>query len=246
MTTHNTKIADRIAKIIAHADSTGNAQEAEAFMAKAHAMLEEHGMSLLDVGRLHEDELGVSRDCAMYSMVEDSYRDMAFALALYYGCEATIGTRYVEGRRGRTVKRRAITLYGRESARTTFIVMWPYIKRCVARAGVELKALDQKAYGESFSRSVYMRHVANALASRLCRLRRSAEHARWKAGVASTGVNALVPVDLIEQLLPKGLPVAKPRAAVTTAEARKKAEDINLSKQVREDAANVKRIGVSK
>lgn len=58
MTDQQSKLALRISKLMAHADSATNADESAAFAAKAHALLEQHDLSLTDVerARLNEED----------------------------------------------------------------------------------------------------------------------------------------------------------------------------------------------
>lgn len=238
----NQSIADKVRKIIAKAESTSSPNEAEAFMAKAQAMLEAHGMSLLEVGRLGEDEIGCTDDAGRYTKMETSFRDLAFVLAEYYGCEGVIRQKrvYCEKKK-QYVTRFSVDVYGRESARVTFTLMWPYVKRAVLDSAFALYNEDRKEHGKPVhSRSVYMRQVATALEYRVRKLVREMRVERAAKGVASTGVNALVPVDLIQQLLPDNLRTARSTKKTTTERAHAAAQDIGIDRQV--NTSNARRL----
>lgn len=191
------KIADKISKLLAIADSTVHKEEADAFMAKAHALLEEHGLSLLDLGKLNsEDPVGNSGNIYTSS---DPWKDqVAFKLACYYGCEM------ITRRSGKTT--RGFYVIGRESARITFQLMLPFVLRQVAAL-----ALSELAKGHYRTAARARTSIANALAIRLWKLTEANEKARPASH--GSGINALVPVDLIEHLIKQDFPVVKPSKA---------------------------------
>lgn len=232
-------IADRITKMIELAESTTHPAEAETFMAKVQALLEQHGMSMLELGTLSSDDpVGCSKDVGTYNNMESSYRDVAFEVAEYYGCEATVGKRYVSKPNTKKgyVFHNAVTVYGRESARITFTLMWPYIKKSISRAARELS----KQNGELIAKN--MRWVADALTHRVAYINLQKKKDNQKLKVNTTGVNALVPVDLIKQAMPDDLKTVRERNWETTSGARKAAGDINLDAQVAKQSGTVKRI----
>lgn len=216
-------IADKISKLIAKAESTTHPEEQDTFMAKVHQLLEQHGMSLLDIGKLQSDDpVGRSKISSAYYASESSFRDVAFAAARYYGCKATVTN---------IGNHRMVAVYGRESARITFELMWPYIKKSIRRHARRLVAEE----GSTFARQ--QRYVADALTGRLNLL-------YWKnqpKGHEGKGVNALVPVDLIDEIMPDCKTV-RSRDLLVTQGAEDAANSINLSAQV--DAA--KQGGVKK
>ena len=246
-------IADKITALIRQADESKHKGEADAFMRKVHVLLENHGMSLLDIGTLQTDDpLGETEYAGDFTPVESSFRDTAFAAAKYYGCEATIGPRYVDIN-SKFVKRHSITVYGRQNARTTFTLMWPYIKRAMIDAGRELQNKEKQQLLEAYgtegakfikpkSMSVHMRHVSTALEDRIRRMISQNNRTRKDNGLASRGVNALVPVDLIAELIPDRVKAAKAVKKETTRAAIKKAEGIGLDLQTEGKRTKLKRI----
>lgn len=208
------KIAEKIAKLIAKADSTSHPEEAETFMAKAHQLLQEHGMSLLDVGRLGQDDPLGKTDNFYRSNDQDRWRLRAGPiLARYYGCRIV----WYSDRRGN----HSWVVYGRESARITFQLMWPpYVDR-------QVMALARQAV----KRGVYptvskARHqIGYALARRISDL-----YLKDQKPVEAIGVNALVPVDLIDEMI-GDVNVVKTKRVFYDSEAAELADKISLNRQ---------------
>ena len=239
------KIADKISKLIAHADSTTNEEEAATFMKKVRDLLEQHGMSLMDVGRLQEDDpLGVDKDSVYYNVPDGCFRDLIFELAEYYGCKATIGKRQVrtthKNARHSFVTRMAVTLYGRESARVTFQLMWPYVERELRRRARIMHDDEKKELEEAFGsmknvpkkyRSTFLKQlgfVSNSLMFRVAK-----HNMENRPPVEDNdNPNALVPVNLIDQLLPENLQEAKARKHAISTRSEAEAKDINLEMQM--------------
>jgi hypothetical protein len=180
----NAKIAEKISKIIAKADATAHPEEAESFMAMAHRLLEEHGMSLQELGTLNvNDPLGVY-DSVHKTTANTTWRTVAAAeLARYYGCTLVV---YADG-----VEKRW-ELVGRQNAVTTFELMWPFVMRQIMAAAVQLK--KDGAYRDVKPARTAVSH---SLALRINRL----VTARTPSQATGDTSNALVPVNEIEELL---------------------------------------------
>lgn len=224
----NQKIADRISAMIAKAESSTHPEEAATFMAMVHKMLEEHGMSMLDVGTLNSDDpVGHKRRAGKFYASESSFRDTAFSLAEYYGCTAYIS---VMG------NHRYITVIGRESARITFELMWPYVKKCIR---AEARRLT-KEEGSTFARQ--QRWVADALTHRIDKI---LFERRYGANAPQDrGVNALVPVDVINAYCKEHFAHAKTvrdRDLQSSSAARAAADNIGLDVQM--SSAATRKIG---
>lgn len=214
------KIAEKIAKIIAKADSTTSETEAETFMTKAHALMEQHGLSLLDIGKLDSDDpIGVTENTYVSS---DGWKDtIAGQLARYYGAELA---RCPHGRASRSY-----TVAGRESARITFQLMLPFVIKQVARI-----ALQEWKAGNYPTRTKAQAAIANAMGIRLYRLRQEQKaDAVAKHGAARQ--NALVPVDLVQEALEEhfggNLRTARSKSWNTDSNAMHKAEQVSLHRQ---------------
>lgn len=232
-------IADKISVLIRQAEESTHPEEAATFMAKVHSLLEKHGLNLLDLGRLSSDDpVGKSRKQAEFFASESFMRDVVFHLARYYGCRAIVHT---------VGNHRWATIMGRESARMTFTLMYPYVKKCIrseARRLHKIEAADPIwAMLPKKARSSYakqQRYVADALAWRLQVevARRSREDKVYQA----RGVNALVPVDEIDAMVDAmGAKTARDRQYLTTKEAEEAAQGINLNQQMA--GAKQKQIG---
>lgn len=184
-------IAAKIQRLIAKADSSTHPEEADTFMSKAQQMMEQHGLSLLDLGRLDaEDPVGLTRD-------KDSLRNnssanwrfrLAGQLAKYYGCEL------VGSQRGSF---NYWTVFGRESARVTFSLMWPFVDRQVLAV-----AREEFRKGHYPSTKHAHKAIGDALTLRVYNMNKELRTTR----PAETGVNALVPVDLIQHAMAEEYP----------------------------------------
>jgi len=215
------KIADKIRKILAVADSTTNPDEADTFMAKAQSMLEAHGLSLLDLGRLDsEDPMGTDRDATKNFVAESWLKIVSACLARYYGAER------VTSQYKNTINHAVI---GRESARITYQLMQPFVAR-------QVRQLARGAFkaGEFRSESRAKTAIGNALALRIDRLA-SEQEDRRKEDLPGKGLNALVPVDLIrlemEAQFPNLSNSGKARMVSTTAASRAAAAKVSLNRQ---------------
>jgi len=187
-----TDMAAKIAKLIAKADSTTSPDEADTFMSKAHQLMMDHGLSLLDLGRLCDDPVGIDEDAITLSTAGSWAVRVAANAARYYGCRPLLGE---------TNRKPTLTLAGRESARVTAVLMVPYLIRA-ARA----QALLAYAAGGYKTRGQARSAVGNALALRLQALNRAQVAERESSAPNSTTLNALVPVDLIDQMLKEKYP----------------------------------------
>lgn len=207
-------IASKIQKIIAKADSTTSDEEAHAFMAKAYQMMEEHGLSLMDLGRLDSDDpVGKTED--VYTSSENWKNYLAGEVARYYGCELV----WV----GVTTKSVSYTVFGRESARVTFQLMFPFILRQVMKlATAEVKA------GQYKTRHRAMVALSAALTARVMKLRQANEVRH-----VGSGLNALVPVDMIQVAVGEAFPHLKVRRTKLNYDnrAQELAKNVSLNQQ---------------
>lgn len=222
MTRQEQKIIDRIRKIMAKAESTNNAAEAEMLMAKVNALLTEHNYSLLDIETAHSDDpIGTDKYFATHLVNDSWYGHVVSSLARYYGCKCVVTTL--------TKNKKAYSMSGRESARVTVQLMAPFVRSQILAQAREMAESDPITYRNP---RIAARRVANALVFRIQKLVRENE-AREEERVAS-GQNALVPVDLIdaerERAFPN-IPTVRPVGIRTDSNARKRAEGISLYQQ---------------
>ncbi|MGL5734037.1 MAG: DUF2786 domain-containing protein [Beijerinckiaceae bacterium] len=184
-----TAMADKIRKLIAKADSSTHSEEASTFMAKAQAMMIEHGLSLLDLGRLNQDDpLGEDKD-AMHTWKSSPWaKPLIFQLAEYYGCQALS----FSAKLGPNKNKYRFNLIGRESARITATLMIPFIIR-------QTKSAARAAFnfGEYLSYPKAETRIGNAMVLRVEKL----NLARAREVPTARGFNSLVPVNEIKALM---------------------------------------------
>ena len=184
------KIKARIKALLAKgADASCTPAEREAFTAKAHAMLAEYQIDLGDLID-SEDPVDVTRG-ETRGWVASWEISLQHAVGKYYGCRTIQMKGYgkrTDGTIGDTIR---VDFIGRESARITAELMYPFIRQQVMDAGRELFQNDK-----SRPLARHQRDVGNALVIRINALIPEAQ-----AAVAATGVNALVPVERIQQVV---------------------------------------------
>lgn len=216
------KVIERINRIIALANSTTHPEEAETFMAKVHEMLEQHGLSLLDVGRLdEEDPVGHLQDRNnLRANGQAKWRTLvANQLAIYYGCQL-VKTVY----RGDNFE--YWTVFGRQSALTTFSLMYPYVDRQILAV-----AREEVRKGHFANNKQAHAKVGQAMTMRLHRLNQEKQKTSKHSDATR---NALVPVDLIRQAAEAyfgELHEGKPRSLQIDRRAAAAAEGISLELQ---------------
>ena len=245
MNTDQAKVLDQIRKLHAKATGTDNAAEADTFLAKVQQLLDRHNVSMYDVHMSDEaDPIGVDH-AAGKSFKADSWTDiLAGQLAAFYNCDLVIST----------IRNHIYyTVAGRESARLTWSLMYPYVVKQVRQQAKAMVAkhmeanprlyeftpaqipnltLRKRLRDAQLTKSKAERKVGYAMALRLHGLVRDRElnlDARTK--------NALVPVDTLEALLREAFPDLKDnssdsRVLRVDAESRKAAEEINLNSQM--------------
>jgi hypothetical protein len=233
--TDQSTIADKIRKVLAKAEGTDNPQEAETFMAKAEALLYEHNMSMLDLNDLDTvDPVGTAHSVAKYRVNDSWMGNLGGALARYYGLRPIVGGD------AKTKHTKHLTVVGRESNRVTFELMLPWIKSQVLAQGRQLYKENPVEYKSDRSAA---RKVANALTFRIQDI--VAEQKKEETTVTSKGgkTRALVPVDLIDEVIKKEFPNLKEgrqTSVATTRSATSAAATINLSRKA--TGSTVKRI----
>lgn len=224
-----TSIADmaaKIQKIIDKANSTNSDAEAEMLMAKAHRLLEQHGIDLYELGRLNDDDpVGIDMDAVRMAPAEKWQPRLLHVVALYYGCDTVHSAGYTQGA-CKVESRMAIA--GRQSARVTVEAMWPFIRQQVRNLGRQLAKQTGRGPATEVNR------VANALTTRVHRLY-TEQKGKNETSSRAVVTNALVPVDEIqlvkEQAFPGGLTKSKGGTIRTSADARRAAEKVSLYRQ---------------
>ena len=141
---------------------------------------------------------------------------MLFKLATYYGCEL------VQFKQG---NKTTATVFGRESARVTFTLMAPFVMRQVRQKARKLA----KEEGTSESRAKTA--LGNAMTFRIQDLIAAQQQ---RPEYQATGVNALVPVDVIKAAMQEAFPTSRKQRSAnlsTSLAAMAAAETVSLNRQ---------------
>lgn len=243
------KILSRIRKVLAKAEGTDNPHEAEMLMIKVQSMLDEHNLQLLDVERASdEDPIGTDFNAAHVFVKDSWFKHTAAALAYLYGAQV-VWTKV-------TKNKTLIHISGRESARITWQLMLPFIRKQIRAQAKKLRdnliqrwvdvgysERDAIIIGKINSQAAFERQVGNALTRRIQMLHWEAKH-RDEDRVASGG-RALVPVDLINAEVDRAFGEVEGASfkGATTREAANAAAEISLHRQAGGEKA--KQIGAN-
>jgi len=173
-------IKTKIAALLAKAEGTDNAYEQDAFMAKVNELLERHQIDMHEIRAHGGDKDPMSNVTGEMTRAHEWPSQVGWALARYYGCRML---RYNQATKAKYTWKAA----GRESAVTTFDLMFPFIQSQVRQ--------QARAYARStgLSQAKAERSVGVALAHRIWALVNRADERR-----ASLEANALVPVSTLD------------------------------------------------
>lgn len=208
-------IKKKIAALLAKAEGTDNEFEAETFMAKVNELLERHQMDMHEIRAMGDDdplghELGTFKCYASMSWI----KLVAHNLALYYGCTT------IWCKKGNHFTYQVV---GRDSARTTFELMLPFVVTQLRRAATKM------ASETGMTTSVAQRQIGQALAVRIHAL--NVANAKVRDDLAGKG---LIPVTDIDAYLDDhfaNLRKGKARTVKTSLSAREHADRISLAAQ---------------
>lgn len=167
-------IKDKIAKILAKANSTTNEDEAAVFLAKAEALMEQHQIDLDDLGS--DDPMGRYIGLTGTSSSPTWQRHLLNVVARYFGATTV-----------RTLRGGAFELHvlGAESARMTVELMFPFIMEQVRKEG------RKEAAAMGMTKEQAIRRVANALTLRVSHML-AADREKADAPKSVAARNALV------------------------------------------------------
>jgi hypothetical protein len=216
------KIAEKIAKILAKATSTNSEAEADSLMAKVNEMLEAHGLTYADLAQANaEDPVGQTKAAAEF------WASQHHRLALFSGLAKLYGARLVYTKLG---NKYTVDLVGRESARVTFQLMVPFVLKQINDAAKTL--IETGAYTSKDSAT---RAVSNRLAVKAATMAR--ENEQRDVQRVREGGFALVPVDLVDaamgQFYPRMRESRASRINVGSAAAAAAAAKISLFQQTK-------------
>jgi len=210
-------ILEKIKALLAMAASTKNMDEAAAFAAKAHEMMEKYQVDV-DAIRASDDPVG--HDYAYHTKAKNKTWQMslASATARYYGCRSVFTWHE---------NLYKVDIFGRESARITSMEMLPYLVATVNRCAREMAATT------GWDGYKCAKQIGLELSVRLRTLAPPMEDA--ERSVVVTGQNALIRLDEINAMVEDAYPnLAQGRKSKfsTSGLARQYANGINLSGQV--------------
>lgn len=212
-------IKAKIEKVLAKAKGTDNEAEAAVFLAKAEAMMEEHQITLLDLG--DDDPMGQFIGMTGTPSSPTWQRHLMSALAQYYGA-TTVRTR--RWRDGREIFE--LSICGSESARVTTELMYPFVLQQVREQG------RKSAAEMGLKPAAATRRVANALVHNISRM--VAEKAQAAPRTEAAAKNALVTVEALDAWMDENWPnLGKARRSTTStnATARAAAGRVSLHRQ---------------
>lgn len=238
--TDTTRIERIIRALIAKANGTDNADEAAIFMAKAHALLEEHQLDMgatLNADDPIEHFEGLDQAATSHKWNRELYR----ALGALYGCKSFRNTYYAKNADG-TFKYNAkggfelryqTILTGRASAIMTTQLMYPWVCDQVKAHAKEIaKRTGMSEQGQA-------KRVGAALVTRIWQMvleQRKNDKAPKTAGER----NALATIDLVEAAFKERHPdavTAKTRSTLSDALSREAAGKIGLHQQAGHSSA---------
>lgn len=221
--TKNKQLIEKIKALLAKAASTEFEHEAALFADKARQLMEQHQIDATDLE--HDDPVDVSKPYKATSSAPSYKKHLWTSLARYYGCRTVLiwisATEYT------------VDIIGRESARLTTELMFPFVLEQVRKAAKKIYD-ERNPLDRVVTQEQVVRQVANALVLRVQSL--VVEREAVKANPATNaGKNALVTLDavtaLVERLYPNPSKGSK-RGIGTSGAARSAAAGISLNQQM--------------
>lgn len=217
-------IVEKIKALLAMAASTDHQAEAEAFLAKAHALMEKHQLEAGDLET--EDPIHESVGCRANGGASPDWDfQLMFAVSRFFGCKSiqwhskkrTDGTYTVAGEY-------TMRVVGRESARITAIEMHKYLVKTVRRLGRE------NAASMGLKADTASRRIGRALHLRIEALTPDEPEA-----ITPAGKNALITLNAVLAKYNELFPDARTlggAGVLTTDKSVQLAEGIGLNLQV--------------
>lgn len=225
-------IIARIQQLVAKADSTDSMAEAETIMVMVRKLLDAHGISLLEVAKFANDydPVGTTNNIYGFWAADNWMRKLSSAAGKFYGVEV-VWTKTASQK-----NYTQIAVIGRESCRAAYAAMMPYLRGQVRR----LASRGWMHYHYS-SESKGRTQIGVALANRLYALAAEKEREARVPGITGSGMNMLVPVDMIAVVQREAFPDLKLVSLKTKARpnmhAVRAAATINLADQLRKEGA---------
>lgn len=228
--TKNKALIEKIKAILAKAASTEFEHEAALFADKARQLMEQHQIDVTDLE--HDDPVDISKPYSATTSAPSYKKHLWTSLAKYYGCRTvlnwTSATEYT------------VDVIGRESARITLELMFPFVMEQVRKAAKRI--YDEKKHLGELTVERCVRSVANAL---ILRIQEEIANREPPKATTQGGKNALVTMDAVQALIErtyKHLTSGSKRGIGTDGAARAAAKGISLNRQTG-NSASVKQIG---
>lgn len=222
-------IKHKISALLAKAQGTDNEHEAEIFLQKAYELLDQHQIQIWEL-RNEEDPMGEDFAFDISTAAPVWKNKLLLAVARYYGA-TTVRTwkapKLVKDG-GRYVYRRtdySVNVVGRESARITTLLMYPFIVKQTRELAKDLSSKGVWPYQVD---KLQLR-ICNALCDRIHLLVQDRDNK--KDGSSS---RALVVVDELEKFLEKTIPnlgTVRSGRRITSTAAREAAQKVSLHRQ---------------
>lgn len=227
------KIKTKIAALLAKANGTDNENEAAAFAAKAHELLEAYQLNLFDLGE--SDPMGKVGIHSGNGSTPTWKAHLINSIAKYYGCRL-IRNKFQGGAF-------EMNLHGRESARITVELMVPFIFDQCRKAAKELRKEGHAGTTEHITRL-----ITNALTTRIYMLSlEEAAKAKNNAGEATmegrAARNALTTVNELDAYIDSlysNLKAGSSKRKMTSDAAREAAGKVSLNRQMSNGAGTLR------
>lgn len=209
-------IKSKIEKILAKAKSTTHDAEAATLIAMAERLMEEHQISVFDLGE--DDPMGRFSAFTATTSSPTWKNHVLNQVAQYYGARVV--------RTWINMKQFEFVVCGAESARITTELMYPFIIE-------QIRAEGRKSAGEmGMKPEAAIRRVGNALVHKLSRMQ--AERKVEKPRTAAAAKHALVTVDALDAYMEEqwgNLRKTNGRATRTNNVAKRAAGNVSMNRQ---------------
>lgn len=212
-------IKSKIAALLAKAEGTDNPHEADTFMAKVNELLERHQMHMHEIRKVmgDQDPMGkIDGETSLYASMTWA-RDLGGVLAQLYGCK------FIYWRRGNTFQ---YSVIGRDSARITYELMFPFVISQVRMQAKKLVAMG-------LSKSIAERQIGQALQLRIWLLCEKANETRTE--LVGKGLIPVSDLDAATAEFFPDLKEGKAKKLSFSQQAEKLAEGISINLQTEKE-----------
>lgn len=217
--TKNKALIEKIKALLAKAASTEFEHEAALFADKARQLMEQYQIDVTDLE--HDDPVDISKPYSATTSAPSYKKHLWTSLAKYYGCRTVLNWTSHDTY--------TVDVIGRESARVTLELMYPFVMEQVRKAGKQI--YEEKKHLGDLTVERCIRKVANAL---ILRIQAEIVDREPPKPTTQGGKNALVTLDAVNALIErtyKDLSKGSKRSIGTDGAARAAASGISLARQ---------------